>query len=55
MMFPKFLKILPKTPIFTKGSLLTGLDRARKAIRTADQAVIVEGYLDVIWRCIRRI
>jgi DNA primase len=25
-----------------------GLDRARKPIRTADQAVIVEGYLDVI-------
>jgi len=28
--------------------LLYGLDRARKPIRTADQAVIVEGYLDVI-------
>ena len=37
-----------ETPIFTKGHLLYGLDRARKPIRAADQAVIVEGYLDVI-------
>ncbi len=44
---PKFLNS-PDTPIFTKGRLLYGLDRARKPIRTADQAVIVEGYLDVI-------
>jgi len=44
---PKFLNS-PETPVFTKGHLLYGLDRARKAIRTVDQAVIVEGYLDVI-------
>src|SRR5688572_15057606 len=44
---PKFLNS-PETPIFTKGRLLYGLDRARKPIRAADQAVIVEGYLDVI-------
>ncbi|MBI5964061.1 MAG: DNA primase [Chloroflexi bacterium] len=44
---PKFLNS-PETPIFTKGHLLYGLDRARKPIRMADQAVIVEGYLDVI-------
>ncbi|MFM8320919.1 MAG: DNA primase [Chloroflexota bacterium] len=44
---PKFLNS-PQTPIFDKGHLLYGLDRARKAIRTEDQAVIVEGYLDVI-------
>ena len=44
---PKFLNS-PETPIFTKGHLLYGLDRARKPIRAADQAVIVEGYLDVI-------
>lgn len=37
-----------ETPIFSKGHLLYGLDRARKPIRAADQAVIVEGYLDVI-------
>ena len=44
---PKFLNS-PETPIFVKGHLLYGLDRARKPIRTLDQAVIVEGYLDVI-------
>jgi DNA primase len=44
---PKFLNS-PETPIFTKGHLLYGLDRARKPIRAADQAVIVEGYMDVI-------
>ena len=44
---PKFLNS-PETPIFSKGRLLYGLDRARKPIRMNDQAVIVEGYLDVI-------
>ncbi|MDO8754280.1 MAG: DNA primase [Anaerolineales bacterium] len=44
---PKFLNS-PETPIFTKGKILYGLERARKPIRTVDQAVIVEGYLDVI-------
>ncbi|MFZ5901939.1 MAG: DNA primase [Chloroflexota bacterium] len=44
---PKFLNS-PETPIFSKGRLFYGLDRARKPIRVADQAVIVEGYLDVI-------
>jgi DNA primase len=44
---PKFLNS-PETPIFSKGRLLYGLDRARKPVRAADQAVIVEGYLDVI-------
>ncbi len=44
---PKFLNS-PQTVIFDKGRLLYGLDRARKAIRNQDQAVIVEGYLDVI-------
>ena len=44
---PKFLNS-PQTPVFDKGRLLYGLDRARKSIRAQDQAVIVEGYLDVI-------
>ena len=44
---PKFLNS-PETVVFSKGRLLYGLDRARKAIRQADQAVIVEGYMDVI-------
>lgn len=45
--FPKFMNS-PETPVFSKSRLLYGLDRARKPIRTANQAVIVEGYLDVI-------
>ncbi|MDP3185093.1 MAG: DNA primase [Anaerolineales bacterium] len=44
---PKFLNS-PETPLFSKGRLLYGLDRARKPIRATDQAVIVEGYMDVI-------
>jgi DNA primase len=44
---PKFLNS-PQTDIFDKGHILYGLDRAKKGIRGADQAVIVEGYLDVI-------
>ncbi len=44
---PKFLNS-PQTVLFDKGKLLYGLDRARRSIRSVDQAVIVEGYLDVI-------
>jgi DNA primase len=44
---PKFLNS-PQTELFDKGRLLYGLDRARKAIRASEVAVIVEGYFDVI-------
>jgi DNA primase len=44
---PKFLNS-PQTPLFDKSALLYGLDQARKAIRAAEQAVLVEGYLDVV-------
>lgn len=44
---PKFLNS-PQTPLFNKSHLLYGLNLAKKAIRDADQVVIVEGYLDVI-------
>lgn len=44
---PKFINS-PQTPVFDKGHLLYGLERARRPIRSQDQVVIVEGYLDVI-------
>lgn len=44
---PKFLNS-PQTVLFDKSHLLYGLNFARKPIRTEDQVVIVEGYLDVI-------
>ena len=44
---PKFLNS-PQTVLFDKGRLLYALDVARKPIRTLDQVVIVEGYLDAI-------
>ncbi|MEA3350181.1 MAG: DNA primase, partial [Chloroflexota bacterium] len=44
---PKYLNS-PKTDIFDKGQILFGLDKARKAIRSKDQVVIVEGYMGVL-------
>jgi DNA primase len=44
---PKYINS-PETPLFDKGSVLYGLDMARKAIRDADLAVLVEGYMDVL-------
>ncbi len=38
----------PETPLFSKGKELYGLWRARKAIAARGQAVVVEGYTDVI-------
>ncbi len=44
---PKYLNV-PNTPLFTKGTVLYGLDLARDAIRASGRAVLVEGYTDVI-------
>ena len=44
---PKYLNS-PATDLFDKGRLLYGLDQARTGMRAEAQAVIVEGYMDVI-------
>jgi len=44
---PKYLNS-PETPLFSKSRTLYGLNLARKAIAGHDQAVVVEGYFDVI-------
>ncbi len=44
---PKYMNS-PQTLIFDKGRLLFGLDRARTVIRNLQEAVLVEGYMDVI-------
>lgn len=38
----------PQTALFDKGRLLFNLDQSRRHIREARQAVIVEGYMDVL-------
>ena len=38
----------PDTPLYAKGSVLFGLDKAREAIRTDGIALFVEGYFDAI-------
>jgi DNA primase catalytic core len=44
---PKYLNS-SETPLFSKSKTLYGLSRARKAISELGEAIIVEGYLDVI-------
>jgi DNA primase len=44
---PKYLNS-PETELFDKGKILFGLDKARSEISKRDQAVVVEGYFDVI-------
>src|SRR6266852_3607255 len=44
---PKYLNS-PETPIYSKSHVLYRLDRAKDALRRADFAVLVEGYMDAI-------
>jgi DNA primase len=44
---PKYLNG-PETPLFRKGSMLFGLDRAKDGVRRAGRALLAEGYVDVL-------
>ena len=44
---PKYLNSA-ESPVFAKGKLLYGLNRARNAIRRADRSIVVEGYFDAM-------
>ena len=44
---PKYLNT-PETPIYKKSHVLYGIDLARREISKNQQAVIVEGYTDVM-------
>ena len=46
---PKYLNS-SDSPVFSKGQLLYGLNWAKNSIRKDDQALVVEGYMDVV-RC----
>jgi len=44
---PKYLNS-PDTPVFHKGKTLYGLFETAKYIRSEDQAIVVEGYMDLL-------
>jgi DNA primase len=44
---PKYLNS-PETPIYSKGRMLYGLGWSRGAIRKAETALVVEGYMDYV-------
>jgi DNA primase len=44
---PKYINS-PESPVFSKRSVLYGIDKAKKDIAEKDEAIIVEGYFDLI-------
>jgi len=44
---PKYLNS-PETPVFHKGRELYGLYEARRALRSIDRLIVVEGYMDTV-------
>lgn len=44
---PKYLNS-PDTPVFHKGKTLYGLDQTARHVRSKDQIIVVEGYMDLL-------
>jgi len=44
---PKYINS-PETPVYEKGKILYGLYHTRDAIRKAEKAIVVEGYMDFL-------
>ncbi len=44
---PKYLNS-PETPVFQKGKIFYGMEQTARYIRSQDQVIIVEGYMDLI-------
>ena len=44
---PKYINS-PESPVFSKRSVLYGVDKAKREIVEKDEAIIVEGYFDLI-------
>lgn len=44
---PKYINS-PESPVFSKRSVLYGVDKAKREIAEKDQAIVVEGYFDLI-------
>lgn len=44
---PKYMNS-PESPVYSKGKLLYGFERSREAVRTSGEAIVVEGYMDLL-------